>query len=142
VIPRNVLLAYAAGLFDGEGCCGVYANGAKHCAVRVQLVLTTPHGPALFADLFGGNVKLSGYRRPKALPVYVWAVTADRAANALQAMLPWLREKRGQADLCIEARTIQRGRRRGKGAAYKEHEMARITEIRSQVGALKRAATP
>lgn len=150
-MTKNEQLAYAAGLFDGEGCCGVYAEGAKHCFLRVNMVMVTPQGPSLFADLFGGTVRLRNYRRARPegghyQPTYEWLVTADRAANALRALLPWLREKKAQAELCIEAREIQLRRRgngraigRGLGSPYPAKDLARIVEIRDRVKALKRA---
>ena len=144
MIATNEQLAYAAGLFDGEGCCGVYADGAKHCAIRVQLVMCAPYGPSLFAELFGGHVKLSSYRRPKATggeyqPVYIWSVTAERAAASLRALLPWLHDKKTQAELVIEARQIQNDRRRHREREYHPAALHRIGEIRDKVKALKRA---
>ena len=146
-MTREQKIIYAAGLFDGEGTCGVYAEGAKHCAIRMHMVMTTPQGPSLFAELFGGHVALHSYRRPRAdgghyQPTYGWLVTAERAANALRELLPWLREKKAQAELCIEAREIQTRRRAagtGHGNPYPPEDLARIVEIRDRVKALKRA---
>jgi len=119
--------------------------------------MCTPRGPSLFAELFGGHVKAATWRRKKPaggyyeatyyLPVYIWSVTADNAANALRELLPWLREKRAQAELVIEAREIQRGRKgqgvgigRGHGSPYTEAELTRLGEIRAEVKALKRVS--
>src|SRR5262249_41769012 len=145
-MTREQEIIYAAGLFDGEGCCGVYANGAKHCIIRLQLVMSNPAGPRLFAELFGGHVKLGtqGNKRrtdgTAYLPIYIYVLSSGKAARALRELLPWLREKKAQAALCLEARDIQKYRQRGQGAKYNPQDLARITAIRAEVKALKRIA--
>jgi len=143
-MTREQQIIYAAGLFDGEGCVGVYADKRKHCIVRMSLGMTTPYAPSLFASLFGGHVKLTSYRRKKPdggnyQPVYCWCLTSAKAARALQELLPWLREKHAQAALAIEARGIQRRRPRGVGAQWPLADVARLKVIRAEVKALKRA---
>jgi hypothetical protein len=142
---REQAIIYAAGLFDGEGSVGVYAAPPKQCIVRMSVGMSTPYGPAIFAELFGGHVKLCSHRRPKGAtgdtyqPVYHWFLTSERAARALQELLPWLREKRAQAALAIEARGIQRRRPRGVGARWPLGDVARLEVIRAEIKALKRA---
>src|SRR5262252_1133845 len=92
-MTREHRLIYAAGLFDGEGCVGVYADRKKHCIVRMQVGMCSPHGPQLFAELFGGHVRLTTYRRPKGdgsfyQPVYCWVLSSAKAARALHELLP------------------------------------------------------
>jgi hypothetical protein len=145
-LTRREQLIYAAGLFDGEGCVGVYATAYRHCIVRMAVGMATPQGPSLFAELFGGHVKLCSYRRPKGdgsgyyQPVYHWFLTSARAARALQQLVPFLREKQPQAVLTLEARAIQRHRPRGQGAAWPPADVARLKVIRAEVKALKRGS--
>lgn len=147
-MTRDQEIIYAAGLFDGEGYVGIQFGKRARADVMiivVQVQMTSPQGPALFAELFGGRVRI---QKRQGLtvngkvwrPLYLWRLAAAKAIPALEALRPYLREKAAQVDLCLEARAIQERRPKGQGAAYRPEDRARVTAIHQQVKALKREA--
>jgi hypothetical protein len=107
----NADLAYAAGFIDGEGCFRIESNGA----VAIRVVNT--HRPTLefLQGLLGGSVAARKQRINK--PQYLWAVYGDNALSATELLLPYLREKRPQAELLVtyrkDCRPIRLPNRRG-----------------------------
>ena len=103
-------LAYFAGLFDGEGTVGVYAtSNGKNDKVywSAKVAVTCTYRPAVedFSRVFQVG-QLSSDKRTKnhlgAKPLWRWQITnkAD-IAYFLSSVLPFLREKREQAEIVI-----------------------------------------
>jgi hypothetical protein len=100
-------LAYAAGLFDGEGTVQISRPTAKRPREhRLRIAVTMTHEPTVrwLADTFGGTARgvmapsVSGRgRRPR----WEWAVQAVAAARFLAAVRPWLITKAEAADLAL-----------------------------------------
>jgi hypothetical protein len=88
------LLAYLAGLFDGEGCLGSRANGRKPKTWTLEIAMTDESLVRLYHDTFGvGTViekVLSGWSRK---PQWRWRVTGDAAWEVYYALRPYLRLK-------------------------------------------------
>jgi len=145
-LTREQRFIYAAGLFDGEGYVGLEFSKRPRATVLllvVQVQMSTPQGPALFAELFGGRVRIQQRRSLNVTgkpyrPMYFWRLCAAKAIPVLVALRPYLREKAAQVDLCLEARRIQQNRPQGQGAFYRREDRARVGEIHAQVRALKR----
>lgn len=99
----DVDLAYAAGFFDGEGSIGVYRANQT----QVQISNTCRESLENFARMFGGKViKVPGKhmedKNPKWRPAYAWRVYGLRAGECLALLLPYLKEKRPQAELFLQ----------------------------------------
>ena len=147
-MTREQEIIYAAGLFDGEGYVGIELvprPRATAVLLVVAVQMTSPQGPALFAELFGGTVRLQKRRTltvsgKEWRPLYLWRLCAKKAVPVLEALRPYLREKAAQVDLCLEARRIQENRPKGQGASYRPADRARVTAIHAEVKALKRGA--
>jgi len=107
----DMRLAYAAGLFDGEGCVGAYKdkrNGRPYSQIQMQ-----NNNKALvqfLADIFGGNVN-KGTRRAHQSQSYLWACFGKHAASVLTMLYPYLIGKKAQAKLAIEFVDATRQRR-------------------------------
>lgn len=108
-------IIYIAGLFDGEGSVGVYANTHGSHFLRVQVVQTElPFTEEILGDLqrdFGGSVgrSLSTSGKYK----LNWQVGGDKAAVFLSRIKPWLRLKHIQAAVAIAWQDTRPGVRRG-----------------------------
>lgn len=107
-MPRTEELAYAAGLFDGEGSICICRNRNRY-SLLAQVTNTNPYATELFHELFGGSVsdyykKLNTKKR-----IFHWVVQGERAGDFLAIIYPYLRMKRKQAELAFEF-LEQRGR--------------------------------
>jgi hypothetical protein len=104
--PTKEDLIYYAAYMDGEGCFQ-YHNGKSP-----NVVIGNTYLPALqeMLLLFGGTVRcraaLRGYRR-----VWAWGLYGDKAIRFINQILPYLREKRDQADLVLHMRTCSKPER-------------------------------
>ncbi|MDP3064178.1 MAG: LAGLIDADG family homing endonuclease [Chloroflexota bacterium] len=99
------LLAYAAGLFDGEGSVTINRILTDGPAPRHNLVasidMTDPQGIQYLADRFEGNVRWYKRQQAEWADVYAWALSGEKALSFLQAIRPYLRVKGEQADVGI-----------------------------------------
>lgn len=99
-----VLLAWAAGLFEGEGSCGFYSEaGGKRPRIRVSLGMTDRDVVERFAVAMGcGSIYTS--ERPTQKAMYQWAVTESEKVRAvLTALLPYMGVRR-----CAKAEQVLR----------------------------------
>lgn len=90
-------LAYFAGFVDGEGCFGYYTTP--------RVAVTNTYLPVLkeLQAAFGGTWSLRGNRSPDVhRTCYAWVITGGHALNAVALLLPYLREKRPQAQLLLD----------------------------------------
>lgn len=89
--PAETDLAWAAGLFEGEG--SITCSGR---APRLQLKMTDPEPVERFCEILGGTLygpyenhsgEKDGYPRS---PFYLWVSTRDEARAAFEKMRPWM----------------------------------------------------
>ncbi len=92
--PTPEEVAWAAGIFDGEGTVGT--EGPKRKSFSVKVSQARADIPVRMRVLFGGSVKcyehisLSG----KPWPCWTWRAGGIRAYNFIEAVRPWLGAKR------------------------------------------------
>lgn len=100
-----LVLAYLAGVIDSDGFITINRSQRKgqvyHAAV-VGIAGTRREPHDLAASIFGGNVgcyqpKISGHR-----PQFQWNRQGQSAINVIEAVYPYLRVKRANADLAAE----------------------------------------
>lgn len=108
----DLLLAYLAGFFDGEGCVhigrtSVSPKGITYYRMTVSVAQVDPSPLHLFARRFGGNVT-RGSRG-----AWVWQRVGWQAARVLEALLPFLRQKGEQARLALIYQRMQQTQKRG-----------------------------
>ena len=96
---RKVDLAWMAGFMDGEGSIGAYT---RYYNVYVSITNTERWMLELFKFAFGGNVYdlLGGEVNWKAR--YEYKISGDKALVMLRALLPYLKLKKGQAELAVQ----------------------------------------
>lgn len=98
------ILAYAAGIIDGEGCIRINKQGkAGNHVIRLQVTNTKRTIIDQFKEWFGGSItenRASKYN-PKANTSYVWEVSAKKAADVLVAISPYLRIKSNQTHVAL-----------------------------------------
>lgn len=102
-------LAYAAGLIDGEGCITILrrAPSAKNqqrsasCQLAVIVAMGDP-GPVDFLQRCFPASRTQRTDRRTDYCVHRWATCSRKAADFLDAVLPYLQGKRRQAEKAIE----------------------------------------
>ena len=124
-------LAWAAGLFDGEGC--VYMAGH-----RVQMSLNNTHLPTVrrFHEIVGtGSVHATKNNSKPAhcKPMWAWHASCAKAEVVLRSLLPWLVTKREQAEVALFARQYAGTRGRYTPATDRSH----LEWARKQLSQLK-----
>lgn len=105
---------YVAGYFDGEGFIGLYWNkGSKDvryrsgrrggCWIRAVGINNTYYN--VLYDLreeFGGSLRTLREKQGTHKKIYSWTLgSMDGIQAFLDALLPWLREKRPQAETML-----------------------------------------
>ncbi len=115
-------LAYAAGVIDSDGCIGVHRDtyamrvrGDASQAVyipRVTVKQVTSQAIDLLSDLFDGHCYAGKPTAARGRPLISWNVHSAMAGRVCEALLPYLRIKRAQAENAIEVCQINREPRR------------------------------
>ena len=123
----DTTIAYVAGLFDGEGCIGIWRSKgpiykwSKSPVYRLTIAIASTHKDVIYwlADLFEGT----RYRRqkaainnPKWANSWTWCATNTRALNILVALKPYLRLKSAEAQIAIDFYANCINNRRSGGA--------------------------
>lgn len=90
------ILAYLAGIFDGEGCIGFYKSGSVGGRYfRLTVAMTDEAIIRLLHTELGG--RMNGPKKPQKAhwkPLYVWNARGEDAWRAYYLMEPYLRLKR------------------------------------------------
>lgn len=150
--------AYAAGLFDGEGCVELFMRssgrnkkGNVDNSLRAALSITGKDQRPLqwLLETFGGYIQQHTHTgRGDKNPVGRWMVTASAADVFAEAIHPYLRVKKEQIEIWQEARSLmyRRGRIPGKRligpdeVAHRRSLVARVSELKRT--ALQTDGTP
>jgi hypothetical protein len=122
-MKSQALLAYVAGIVDGEGHIGIekmrsprYKKGFQFELVT-KVVNTSERLIQWLKMQFAGSIMWRKGSKANHKDSWVWTVEANRAANFLQLILPYLRLKQPQAKIGIEfqakVKRAIKNRRRG-----------------------------
>jgi hypothetical protein len=97
-------LAWAAGLFEGEGCFGTYRRKAQRI-VLASLAMTDGDVVRRFVAIVGvGEVHGPRQRREGEQPLYEWAVkAAPDVLKVIELLSPWLGVRRAAKALEVAA---------------------------------------
>lgn len=107
------VLAYLAGAIDSDGSIGIRRStyAARHgdgrqatYSERICFKQVTPDVPELLKATFGGSLMIQQPSATKGRQLYYWEATNKVAADALTALLPYLRVKRAQAENALVLR--------------------------------------
>jgi len=103
---KDTDLAYAAGLFDGEGCISINKvkpnrnpNLKPGFQLRCSISITDEETANWFKEMFGGYVMFR--QRARAQDYWQWVVTSNGAYEFLKVLQEWLRLKKPQAEIGI-----------------------------------------
>jgi intein/homing endonuclease len=107
----DLLLAWIAGFFDGEGCVIVELSNMPECirgkrtSLHATLTQTSTDCLELVKERFGGNIKVSDVRKENArrwAVQYTWVVRNENALKFLQEILPYSVVKKSQIELALQ----------------------------------------
>ena len=146
---KAFLVAYASGLFDGEGCV-ICLNrtdvaAGNHYRIALQVWMSSYQWVDLFIGLFGGKVRLAYGGTKK--PGWIWDLQGLLTVKkVIKIMLPFLRVKKAEAELAL--RLIDRiivgnrirlsSNRIGRGSPkLSDHEYEARQALIRQIKALK-----
>lgn len=109
-MTREEILAYAAGIMDGEGCIMISRSNSpntrtgKRHMLLVEVSNTEPRMLWWMKEQFGGfvNLKNSNRIRPTWKPCWAWNLRGGKAAQFLSSIAPYLQIKMPQAKLALE----------------------------------------
>jgi hypothetical protein len=89
-------LAYFAGYLEGEGCFTVNSRSPRVC------VGTTYPGAILrLHEAFGGGTSDRPRNEPRCRPQFEWYIYGQKAIDVCKQLMPYLDEKRPQAEAMI-----------------------------------------
>lgn len=121
LIPKEVL-AYLAGLIDGEGYIGIKKSKyrrriVKDCVSanyheRIQIRMVNEEAIKLFKETLGGNYYHE--KRPYSKSqkqLFCYQASDLRASQILKKLLPYLRVKRRDAELVLKLRKSKEDKR-------------------------------
>ena len=90
--PTALDVAWAAGIYEGEGSC--VANGKKYASFSVTVSQKDPELLYRIRDFFGGGIKLYDVGYQRKFQCYHWSICGDRARVFLGAIYPFLTSRR------------------------------------------------
>lgn len=125
---REVPLAYLAGMLDADG--NISQSGNIEIQLRVSNIkremlesLADDFGCGTIQDAGGGNGPVKGN-----FPCFSWVVPRRSARIICALLLPFLRIKRAQAELCVEYGRYETGRARITQKDW-EHRAKVLTDL-------------
>lgn len=110
-----ITLAYIAGIIDADGCVLVVRTKAYACQQRttpgyhakVQVRMVEDAAIDVIVETFGGHSWRARPSAPRGRPLRCWAVSDAAAQRVLEALLPYLRVKREQAENALALRRLR-----------------------------------
>jgi len=109
-------LAWAAGLFEGEGTVGCWSAGGGRVRLGARIEMTDEDRLSAFASATGlGQVRRGSARRARHWkPIFVWLVSGHEHVQALAALLwDWLGPRRREQfrSAIVRYRAVTPGKR-------------------------------
>lgn len=123
-------LAYFAGFLDGEGTFLIHRAHDRYYKSRISCGNTYLMVLERLKRIFGGSI-IKRPIQPNRKPFFVWYVDGHRASDVAKQLLPFLREKKLQAEIIIdyEASRYRRGKSRIKDEEW-EYRAVLSTKLR------------
>jgi hypothetical protein len=107
----DLLLAWIAGFFDGEGCVIVELSNMPGCirgkrtSLHATLTQTSTDCLEIVKERFGGNIKVSDVRKENTrrwAVQYTWVVRNENALKFFKEILPYAIVKKSQIELALQ----------------------------------------
>ncbi len=96
----DVDIAWAAGIFEGEGCIiqdyssAARSDGARYPDFKLRIVMTDKDVLDKVTGVLGGGVWGNKPQRDGNKPTWVWQVSGRVAEDVAETLRPWLCERR------------------------------------------------
>ena len=143
-------LAYAAGLFDGEGYVDIYkatlSKASKNISLMLRVVITQKDGVIMnwLEDNFGGYVQKSV--RPDNNWVYHWDIRSKAAETFIQGIMPYVKIKKAQLELALKFQEMKSNHKlasKGKQgfSILTEQELSERLILKDKIKSLKKQYT-
>lgn len=97
-------LAYTAGIVDGEGCITIQKG--EMSTIICKVTNTNQSLVEWLKNEYGGSVQKGFSKNKNAKPAYGWYIKSKKAAVFLYLLVPYLRMKKEQAEICLELRRL------------------------------------
>lgn len=133
---HDPLLAYVAGLIDGEGCLAIQSSsGGRYCQPEVTVGMSDKalHLLKEMHATFGGSLNKKRDRSEKWNGSHSWRIGGAGATRFVSLILPYLILKRPQAELIMELDALKQSLpAQGKRRLWSEdaHSKAKTLKIR------------
>jgi hypothetical protein len=128
-MTENELIAYLAGIIDGEGYVGIKRTKAYKCqgrktpgfSARIQVRMVDEEPIRLLAETLGGWYYPEKPHSRQGRPLFCWQLGHAKAEDALRMLLPYLRVKKRQARKLLTLRRLKKrsARHRTKILGYR-----------------------
>lgn len=136
--------AWAAGIFDGEGCVMLallHPNATRKTEswmLRADVGNTDPRMLVKLKAMFGGSIVVKK-KRDRYMPQWRWIVYGNNAVAALTAMLPHLITKKSQAEVALLSRQFLRGKHEVNDEKIKQMRWAgqKLKDLKRQLPSLE-----
>lgn len=119
--PTQYDLAYLAGYLDGEGCFLFQERTAV-----VTISNTYPHVLHWIKSMFHGTISLKHSMNGRTRAAYSWRVYGSNAERICKMVMPYLKEKKRQAELVLQAREASANSESRKAAMEELKRLKRI----------------
>lgn len=121
-MQRELRIAWAAGIFDGEGCITINcqqpgSGGRINPSYRLYLKVTMGHRATVdcLCDLFSVGTVTIQHSNAGHNDAYTWWVASRQAIEVIKLMRPYLVTKADEADLALEWSQLPLANRGGRG---------------------------
>lgn len=104
-----IALAYAAGIFDGEGSIGIYRRAGRWptLALIITVASTDPRVPSFMRSVLGvGTIAHREPRTRNRQASYYWRAVSLSAAGALHRLAPFLMVKQRQCNFALQFQSL------------------------------------
>ena len=143
---KQAILAYAAGIIDGEGCIRIVVRKPRNRrSTQHSLILQVAQKDGILMDWlygnFGGMVYLKNKRTDGSDWIYEWRVMERKAAEVLKQVMPFLTVKKRQAELGLRFQTHKTGAGNYGDGRYKplsEHELKLREKLAQEISQAKK----
>lgn len=118
------ILAYTAGIIDGEGCISIHKSMNRNSyrrAIHISVGNTNPWLINWLEFNFGGSSRIYHPKNSKWKDSWQWELSAKQAGEFLEMILPYLKLKRAQAELAIQ---FQKAKHHPRGKPQDKKEIA------------------
>lgn len=131
--PDGPSVAYLAGFFDGEGSIYATKDESSHIPhFLIQVITTRQEEPMYFKKRWGGSISHTEGQEENHSDSWQWQLSNEKARIAIEQMVPYLRGKKPEAELFLEAISYKLQERKGENT-YPQSAREPLIEYANQI---------